>query len=79
MEPLQGIAFVSVTGKPVFSLTGEAPDGNANSASEFLANGGQDTGLLVRNKIDVVYASPKMENIELNGIRKNMYILRTKS
>jgi hypothetical protein len=76
VDPWQGIAFVSVTGKPVYSLVGDKPDGNASAANAFLEGGGGDTGLLVKNKIDIVYASQQLENADLNEIRANVYILR---
>ncbi len=75
IDPWQGMAFVAIAGKAVFSFTGETPDGNAEAAYAFLDNGCNDTAMLRKNGISIVYSKSDCNNADLVEARDHVYLL----
>jgi hypothetical protein len=76
VDPWKGMAFTGVAEKLVYSMTGDKPDANAESAYKFLSDNGTDTNLLRANGISIVYTTGEVENPDLNEVRQGVYILK---
>jgi hypothetical protein len=76
LDPWEGIAFVAVTGKKVFSYIGEAPGAFDIQAYQFLNDGCIDTDFLRRNSITIVYTRGECHNPDLRQVREYIYLLK---
>ncbi len=76
VDPWQGMAFVGVSGREVFSYVGETPDANAAAAVDFLKSGGSDIAVLKNNGISIVYSHDECTSPDLVEVHDGVYLVR---
>ncbi len=76
LDPWEGVPFVAVSGKRVYSWTFVAPTVADAQARAFLASGCADTDFLRQNGITIVYTTKTCTNPDLTRVAPNTYVLK---